>query len=343
MSEATEHVTVECRDVWKSFGKAGGAPALKELIVRKEGPKLHDLSRKWALQGVDLSVRPGESIGICGHNGSGKSTLLTLLLGSIKPEKGEIITRGRVASLIELGAGFHPDLTGIENIYLYGSIMGLPLKTIRERLPGIIDFSELGEAVGNPIRTYSAGMTARLGFATITMVDAEVFLIDEVLAVGDASFQSKCLAFLKQYKADGGTLVIVSHSMPTLVEMCDKGICLDEGKVVSQGPIRDVVGDYLGMIHDELMARYGSLDRVPRSETHLEDVRVGRPPEDHVAPPEPGDAVPTNLELLQARRGPQVAEEALELKRIIQAQGPGEGAGAEVDPETPPPEEASKS
>lgn len=234
-------VIIECNGVSKKFGKP--ASGIKELLVGKKSG-FSKYAREWALQDVNFQVERGTSFGIVGHNGTGKSTLLSLLLGTILPDKGDISVKGRVSSLLELGAGFHPDLTGRENIFLYASISGMRLADINKNLQSIIDFSELESAIDNPIRTYSSGMVARLGFSTIIHLPVDILLIDEVLAVGDSKFQEKCKTFLKDFKKNNGTLVIVSHEMETLLEMCDVGVCMNLGKVVQYGDIKSVVTQY---------------------------------------------------------------------------------------------------
>lgn len=233
---------VSCNDVWKRYGKS--ARGIKELIVGRRKTTESKYSRDWALQDLSFEVPESSGFGIIGHNGTGKSTLLSLILGTIKPDRGEIRVRERLASLLELGAGFHPELTGRENIFLYGSILGMTLAEIRKNFDCIVEFSELNGAIDNPIRTYSNGMITRLGFSTIIHAPAEILLIDEVLAVGDSAFQDKCKTFLKDFLARRGTLVIVSHDMDALREMCSVGICLDRGKRVAEGSITDVIVQY---------------------------------------------------------------------------------------------------
>ena len=183
---------------------------LKEKILFKKRRSYED---REVLRGISFQVKKGEAVGLIGHNGCGKSTTLKLLSKIMYPDSGEIRMKGRVSSLIELGAGFHPDMSGRENIYINASIFGLGKKEIERRLEDIIAFSELEEFIDNPVRTYSSGMYMRLAFAVAINVDADILLIDEILAVGDAGFQAKCFNYLKQIKARGTTIVIVSHSM----------------------------------------------------------------------------------------------------------------------------------
>lgn len=183
------------------------------------------------LKGVSFKINKGEAVGLIGKNGSGKSTMLKLLSRIMYPDKGKIMVQGRTASLIELGAGFHPDMSGRENIYINASIFGLNRKEIDQKLQTIIDFSELWDFIDNPVRTYSSGMYMRLAFAVAINVEADVLLIDEILAVGDAHFQEKCFQKLKEIKAAGTTIVIVSHALGQIEEFCDKSIWIKDGLV----------------------------------------------------------------------------------------------------------------
>ena len=241
---------VKCDNVWKSFSRR--SIGIKELFLGKKPLSTGRYSREWALQAVSFDIARGQSVGVIGHNGTGKSTLLSLLLGTILPDKGNIEVKGRIASLLELGAGFHPELTGRENVLLYGTILGMSLREVRLVFDRIVEFSELGPAIEQPLRTYSNGMITRLGFSTIIHAPADILLIDEVLAVGDSRFQQKCLERLKQFHQDNGTLIIVSHSMQSLSEMCDVGICLDMGQVVSSGKIDDVIQYYQSAIYNDI-------------------------------------------------------------------------------------------
>ena len=199
----------------------------------------------WVLNGVSFEVKRGEAIGLIGQNGCGKSTTLKMLTKILYPDEGTIEMKGRVSSLIELGAGFHPDLSGRENIYTNASIFGLSRKEIDRRLEDIIAFSELDEFIDDPVRTYSSGMYMRLAFAVAINVDADILLIDEILAVGDAAFQAKCFRKLQEIKARGTTIVIVSHSMSQLEMICDRSIWIADGLVKQEGKPRDVHPRYM--------------------------------------------------------------------------------------------------
>ena len=196
------------------------------------------------MRGISFDVKKGEAIGLIGHNGCGKSTTLKLLTRIIYPDSGTIEIKGRVSSLIELGAGFHPDMSGRENIYINASIFGLSKKEIDSRVDEIIRFSEMEEFIDNPVRTYSSGMYMRLAFAVAINVDAEVLLIDEILAVGDLAFQKKCFRKLKEIKANGTTIVIVSHALGQIEEICEKSYWIDEGLIRMSGKPEDVHAAY---------------------------------------------------------------------------------------------------
>jgi len=234
---------VTCEGLWKSY-RTHRALGLKSLLMTPAARRDTRFARQWALADVNFTVTRGQAFGIVGHNGSGKTTLLSLLLGTIPADRGRIAIGGRVASLLELGAGFHGELSGEDNIYLYASILGMTLAEIRARRDAIVEFSELEDAVENPLRTYSAGMIARLGFSIIINSPADVLLIDEVLGVGDARFQEKCQQHLREFKERNGALVIVSHNMRELASICDEGICLELGRVTGAGPIASVIDGY---------------------------------------------------------------------------------------------------
>lgn len=224
---------------------------LKEKILFKKRRNYED--RK-VLRGISFQVKKGEAIGLIGHNGCGKSTTLKLLSRIMYPDTGEIRMKGRVSSLIELGAGFHPDMSGKENIYINASIFGLSRKEIDQRLEDIIAFSELEEFIDNPVRTYSSGMYMRLAFAVAINVDADILLIDEILAVGDAGFQAKCFNRLKEIKAKGTTIVIVSHSMGQIEQICDRSIWIHEGEIRAEGMPKVVDMQYLDYMGEQRQA-----------------------------------------------------------------------------------------
>lgn len=197
------------------------------------------------LKDVSLTIKNGEAVALIGVNGSGKSTLLKLMTKIIYPTKGEIITNGKLTSLLELGAGFHPDFSGRENIYFNASIFGLTKKQIDVRLEEIIEFSELRDFIDNPVRTYSSGMFMRLAFAVAINVDADILLVDEILSVGDQHFQEKCLNKMKELKAQGKTMVFVTHSLGSARELCDRAVWLNKGRIQLDGDVNEVIDEYL--------------------------------------------------------------------------------------------------
>ena len=217
------------------------ARTLKELIVTRGRGRGEDI---WALSGVSLRTEPGEAVGLVGRNGSGKTTLLKLIGGIIKPSRGRIEVGGRVASLLELGAGFHPEFTGRENVFLNGALHGLSRAQIRERMDEIVNFAGIGHYVDLPVRTYSAGMYMRLGFAVAAHVDADVLLLDEIFAVGDEEFQRKCFGRISQFKQRGGTIVFVSHDAASVERLCERAVLLHDGTVEFDGPTHEAILRY---------------------------------------------------------------------------------------------------
>ncbi|MDI6858507.1 MAG: ABC transporter ATP-binding protein [Dehalococcoidia bacterium] len=202
----------------------------------------------WALDDISFSVRRGESLGVIGPNGSGKSTLLKIIADLAAPTKGKVTVNGRISALLELGAGFHPQITGRENAILNAVLLGLSRKEAEERLPEIIDFSELHDFIDQPMRTYSSGMYIRLGFAVAVHVKADVLLVDEVLAVGDTQFQQKCFDHIEKLRRDGVTIVVVSHDLGAVTRFCDRAILLQHGRLQIDGPSQPVVHEYLSRI-----------------------------------------------------------------------------------------------
>lgn len=197
------------------------------------------------LKDINLTIKNGEAVALIGVNGSGKSTLLKLMTKIIYPTRGEIVTNGKLTSLLELGAGFHPDFSGRENIYFNASIFGLTKKQIDARLEEIIEFSELRDFIDNPVRTYSSGMFMRLAFAVAINVDADILLVDEILSVGDQHFQEKCLNKMKELKAQGKTMVFVTHSLGSARELCDRVVWLNKGHIQLDGDVNEVIDEYL--------------------------------------------------------------------------------------------------
>lgn len=201
--------------------------------------------KRVVLDGVDLKINKGEVVALIGVNGSGKSTLLKLMTKILYPNKGKIEINGKLTSLLELGAGFHQDFSGRENIYFNASIFGLTKKQIDERLEQIIEFSELGQYIDNPVRTYSSGMYMRLAFSIAINVDADILLVDEILAVGDQHFQDKCIAKMKELRKEDKTMVFVTHSMGVVRDLCTRAVWLSNGKIVMDGSVDEVADAYL--------------------------------------------------------------------------------------------------
>jgi len=240
---------IEVRDVKKTFKVyMDKSNLLKEKVLFW---KRNRYETRHVLDGISFNVKKGEAVGLIGHNGCGKSTTLKLLTRIMYPTSGTIEMRGRVSSLIELGAGFHADMSGRENIYINAAIFGLTKKEIDARLDDIIEFSELQDYIDNPVRTYSSGMYMRLAFSVAINVDADILLVDEILAVGDAGFQTKCFNRLKEIKAEGKTIVIVSHSMAQIEQICDRSIWIHQGKIKAEGDPHTVDAAYLDYMSAE--------------------------------------------------------------------------------------------
>ncbi|MCB9159067.1 MAG: ABC transporter ATP-binding protein [Caldilineaceae bacterium] len=224
--------------------------SLQESFIRLFRREHRPQDYFWPLRDVSFSVYPGDSVGILGPNGSGKSTMLKLVTGILEPTEGQITLRGQVASLLELGAGFHPDLTGRENIFLNGSVYGFSRKQMQARLESIIDFAELGDFIDTPVKHYSSGMYVRLGFSVAIHTDPDVLIVDEVLTVGDQVFQQKCLERIYDMKRAGVAIILVSHSLADVQRLCDRAIWLDQGLVRADGPSIGVVDEYLADAND---------------------------------------------------------------------------------------------
>ena len=215
--------------------------SLKELAVAAVRKQDLGINTFKALDDVTFDVHEGETVALLGFNGSGKSTLLKLISGVLRPDGGRVRTRGRVAGLIEVGAGFHPDLTGRENVFLNGAILGMTEKQIEDAYDSIVDFAEIPDFMETEVKFYSSGMFLRLAFAVAVHSDPEVFLIDEILAVGDEPFQRKCLGEIRGLSDQGKTLVIVSHDLDMVSDLCERGVLLEKGVKVADGPSKDVV------------------------------------------------------------------------------------------------------
>ena len=248
-----EENVIEVKNITKKFEVyLDKGYTLKELALFSKRRKYEERN---VLDGISFEVKKGEAIGLIGRNGCGKSTTLKLLTKIMYPDSGTIEMRGRVSSLIELGAGFHPDMSGRQNIYTNAAIFGLTKAEIDRRLDDIIAFSELEEFIDNPVRTYSSGMYMRLAFSVAISVDADILLIDEILGVGDQAFQQKCFDKLKEIKAQGTSIVIVSHALGQIEEICSRSLWIHEGKIIAEGSPREIHPQYLDFMgeHREQM------------------------------------------------------------------------------------------
>ncbi len=285
------------------------ADRLRQMIL----PKLQRLAAVrqrayfkefWALRDVGFEVHRGETVGIIGCNGSGKSTLLQMVCGTLHPTTGQVTVNGRIAALLELGAGFNVEFTGKENVFLSGLLYGIPEHELRKRYQSIVDFADIGDFIDQPVKTYSSGMFVRLAFAIIAHVDADTLVVDEALSVGDARFTQKCMRFLRDFQAHG-TLLFVSHDTGAVMNLCQRAIWLDHGKVIVDGPARDVVERYLAEQHAADRATLGQAVNI-RSGSEAVDTNALNPRAD-------GNAVPLDIvdprqDVLNCRAGRNLIE-----------------------------------
>jgi len=235
---------ISLRDAGKEFVLMKQRPYLVwDLFHRIAGMRRHR-EKFAALRGVSLDIAAGEAVAFIGRNGAGKSTLLSLICGALSPTTGSVKVRGRLGALLELGAGFHPDLTGRENIQLNAAIMGLSREEIEGQYQSILDFSELHDFIDVPLRNYSSGMHVRLGFSVAIHIDPDILIMDEALAVGDAEFQDKCMARILDFKRAGKTLLLVSHNAKQVTDLCSRCVWIDHGQVRADGPAREVCAQY---------------------------------------------------------------------------------------------------
>lgn len=258
-------VLIALRDVGKAYPiantPASRVKTLAALLMRRGFPESFH-----ALSGINLQVRRGESLGLIGVNGAGKSTLLKIIAGVVRPSSGQIGIHGRISALLELGAGFHPDYTGRQNVFLATALMGLSESETRGRLDDILAFADIGEHIDQPIKHYSSGMVVRLGFAVATSVRPDILITDEVLAVGDESFQRKCIAWIENYLSEGGTLLLCAHSMFHIQKLCQKAAWIHDGKMQAYGDAHRVTRDYLAW-HDSRNA--------PKARDHAQALKGG--------------------------------------------------------------------
>lgn len=265
----SSEVVIEASGLGKSYQiYSKPQDRLKQMLFRKR----RYYSEYWAVQNVDLSIVRGETVGIVGRNGSGKSTLLQMIAGTLTPNSGTLRVAGRVAPLLELGAGFNPEFTGRENLRLSAAILGLSTAQIVEREPAILEFAGIGDFVDQPVKTYSSGMFARLAFAVAAHVDADILIVDEILAVGDAAFTQKCMRFIHGFK-EHGTILFVSHDTSSVNALCDRAIWMENGQVRAEGEARDVSLAYQAALHGEVDGRTFSIEgrrrEVPRQRKDL--------------------------------------------------------------------------
>jgi ABC-type polysaccharide/polyol phosphate transport system ATPase subunit len=235
-------VAIRFEHVHKSF-RISQTKTLKEHLLGVAGHRTPSVVLE-AVRDLHVDIHVGESVALLGHNGSGKSTSLKMLAGTIAPSSGRVYARGRVAPLLELGAGFHPDLTGRENVFMNSAILGIRREEVARRLDAIVDFAEVADFLDTPVKFYSSGMAVRLGFAIAVNVEPEVLLVDEVLAVGDESFQAKCLTRMQDLQADGRTIVLVTHSLSQAESFCGRALVLNHGVTVYDGPIQGAAQPY---------------------------------------------------------------------------------------------------
>ncbi len=255
MSISDERPAILFHGVWKSFVRHAGQMLIRDRLKQLLRPQPHEVFH--ALREVTFSIHPGESVAVIGHNGAGKSTLLNLTTNLCRPDQGTVEVNGRIAALLELGAGFHPDLTGAENVRINAALLGFSRRQVREKFDEIIAFSELQDFVNEPLRTYSTGMMMRLAFSVAVSVNPDLLIIDEVLGVGDLSFQAKCLERIMEFRRAGKTMLCVSHSNETLMGLCDRAIWLDHGRLMEYGPIARVVEAYRNAVSPQTMCSTG--------------------------------------------------------------------------------------
>lgn len=266
---------IEAVHIRKSFPIISRSRSLKSAVIDVFKRDRAQRNPFEALRDVTFTVGKGETVGIIGLNGAGKSTLLALIAGTMQPTSGSVQTRGTVSSLLELGAGFHPDLSGRENVFLYGAIMGISRAKMKERFDAIVAFSELSEFIDRPVKHYSSGMYVRLGFAVAVEVDPDVLLIDEVLAVGDTSFQRKCLSKMREFREQGKSMLIVSHDLATVRSISDRILLLDHGKIIGIGAPDVMVDTYQTLCKsrslDGLQREWGTGEAVITQTRFLDD------------------------------------------------------------------------
>ncbi len=246
-------MAIRFHEVSKIYSHTKKRMLLRGYLTNWLRPNAED--RFYALKKVSFSIGPGETVAVVGANGAGKSTLLSLVAQLCAPDEGDMQANGRIAALLELGSGFHPDLSGAENVFLNAALLGLSRTKTMQLYPEIVSFSGIGEFIDQPLRTYSAGMNMRLAFSVAVNVDPDILIIDEVLAVGDRNFQKQCLEKIFEFKEKGKTLLCVSHAAEVVEALCDRALWLDAGELVMDGPVKKVMAAYMGREHAQAVGR----------------------------------------------------------------------------------------
>jgi ABC-type polysaccharide/polyol phosphate transport system ATPase subunit len=242
MSISDGQPAIVFHEVWKSFARHAGQLLIRDRLLQLVRSTPHE--KFHALREISFAIHHGESVAVIGHNGAGKSTLLNLSTNLCRPDRGHVEVHGRIAALLDLGAGFHPDLTGAENVRTNAALLGLSRREVRDKFDEMVAFSEIGDFINEPLRTYSSGMVMRLAFSVAVCVDPDILIIDEVLGVGDMAFFAKCQERIMQFRHAGKTILCVSHSTATLKDLCNRAIWLDHGRMIDDGPLARVVDAY---------------------------------------------------------------------------------------------------
>jgi ABC-2 type transport system ATP-binding protein len=271
---------IEVEHVWKTFRIFQDRnTTLKQALLRRRSKE--QFEEFWALRDVSFSIPAGSTFGLIGANGAGKSTMLKLLARILVPDRGTVRPHGKLSALLELGAGFHPELSGRENVFLNGSILGMSSATLRAKFDEIVEFAGLESFIDQPVKTYSSGMYARLGFSVAVAVEPEILLIDEVLAVGDEQFQRRCAEKMAELRSGGRTVVLVSHSLPQIQQMCDHAVWLDKGTVQACGATEEVVNDYLASVTTAFRLDSRGRQRTGSGEVEIDLELLHEPPLEH--------------------------------------------------------------